>query len=86
LCQEIIPVKDAARKYGIPVEALTRLVHDGIIQLARTRERDSVITVSTVDNETATRITPELTGPSIKAEGERAAPRRPPGSTRCSWR
>jgi len=51
-----IPVKDAARKYGVPVEALTRLVQDGIIKLARTEEGDSVITVSTVDNTTAARI------------------------------
>ncbi|MFZ5918946.1 MAG: hypothetical protein ACOYZ7_18580 [Chloroflexota bacterium] len=46
MCQEIIPVKDAARKYGIPVEALTRLVHDGIIKLARIWQRGGVITVS----------------------------------------
>jgi predicted site-specific integrase-resolvase len=43
-----LPVKDAARKYGVPVEALTRLVRDGIIKLTRTEEGDSVITVSTV--------------------------------------
>ena len=38
------------------VEALTRLVQDGIIKLAHTREEGSVITVSTVDNETAARM------------------------------
>jgi len=51
-----IPLKEASRKYGVPVEALTRLVQDGIIKLARTQEGDSVITVSTVDNGTAARI------------------------------
>jgi hypothetical protein len=43
-----IPLKDAARKYGVPVEALTRLVRDGIIRLTHTKKGDSVITVSTV--------------------------------------
>lgn len=43
-----IPLKEAAKKYGVPAEALTRLVRDGIIRLARTEEGDSVITVSTV--------------------------------------
>jgi len=51
-----IPLEDAARKYGVPVEALTQLVRDGIIKLAHTREEGSVITVSTVDNETAARM------------------------------
>ncbi len=51
-----IPLKEASRKYGVPVEALTRLVRDGIIRLTHTKEGDSVITVSTVDNATATRI------------------------------
>jgi len=43
-----IPLKEAARKYGVPIEALTRLVRDGIIRLAHNKEGDSVITVSTV--------------------------------------
>lgn len=51
-----IPLKEASRKYGVPVKALTRLVQDGIIKLARTQEGDSVITVPTVDNDTAARI------------------------------
>lgn len=51
-----IPLKEASRRYGVPVKALTRLVQDGIIKLARTEEGDNVITVSTVDNETAARI------------------------------
>jgi hypothetical protein len=49
-------LKDAARKYGISVKALTRLVQDGIIKMARTEKGDRVITVSTVDNDTAARI------------------------------
>jgi len=51
-----ISLKGAARKYGVSIETLTQLVRDGIIRLARTKEGDSVITVSTVDNATATRI------------------------------
>jgi hypothetical protein len=43
-----IPLKKAARKYGIPAEALTRLVRDGIIKPVQTEKGDSVITVSTV--------------------------------------
>ncbi len=43
-----IPLPEAARKYGISPEALTRLVRDGIIRLAHTEEGDSVITVSTI--------------------------------------
>jgi hypothetical protein len=51
-----IPLKEAAKKYGIPPKALTRLVEDGIIRLSRTEEGDRVITKSTVDNEAAARI------------------------------
>ena len=51
-----ISLKGAARKYGVSIETLTQLVRDGIIRLARTREGDSVITVLTVDNATATRM------------------------------
>jgi len=43
-----IPLPQAAKKYGVPTEALTRLVKDGIIRLSRTPEGDSVITVSTI--------------------------------------
>jgi predicted site-specific integrase-resolvase len=43
-----IPLSKAAKKYGISIEALTRLVRDGIIKPATTEEGDSVINVSTV--------------------------------------
>ena len=46
-----VPLKEAARKYGIPAKVLTRLVEDGIIRLARTEEEDRVIASSMVDNE-----------------------------------
>jgi predicted site-specific integrase-resolvase len=43
-----IPLSEAAKKYSISIEALTRLVRDGIIKSATTEKGDSVITVSTV--------------------------------------
>jgi len=51
-----IPLPQAAKKYGVSTEALTRLVRDGIIRLSRTQEGDSVITVSTADNDTVARM------------------------------
>lgn len=54
--QTYIPLKEAARKYGIPAKVLTRLVEDGIIKLARTEKGARVIASSTVDNDTAARL------------------------------
>ena len=51
-----VPLKEVARKYGIPAKVLTRLIEDGIVRLARTEAGDRVIASSTVDNETATHI------------------------------
>jgi len=46
--QTHIPLRQAAIKYGVSTEALTRLAKDGIIRLVHTREGDSVVTISTV--------------------------------------
>ena len=49
-------LSEAARKYGVSTESLTRLVKDGIIRAVHNEEGTAVITVQTVDNATAARM------------------------------
>jgi len=46
--ESYLTLSEAARKYGISTDALTRLVKDGIIRAVHNEEGDRVITVSTV--------------------------------------
>jgi len=46
--QSYLTLAEAARKYGVSRDALTRLVRDGIIRAVHNEEGDRVITVSTV--------------------------------------
>jgi len=54
--QSYLTLSEAARKYGISSDVLTRLARDGIIRAIHNEEGTAVITVSTVDNDTAARI------------------------------
>jgi len=51
-----LTLSDAARRYGISTDALTRLVKAGIIRAVHNEEGTAVITVQTVDNATAARM------------------------------
>jgi len=54
--ESYLTLPEAARKYGISTDALTRLVKDGIIRAVHDKEGTAVITVQTVDNATAVRM------------------------------
>ncbi|MBC7250020.1 MAG: hypothetical protein H5T62_07025 [Anaerolineae bacterium] len=54
--QSYLTLSEAARKYGVSRDALTRLVRDGIIRAVHNEEGTAVITVQTVDNATAVRM------------------------------
>ena len=54
--ESYLTLSEAARKYGISTDALTRLVKDGIIRAVHDKEGTAVITVQTVDNATAVRM------------------------------
>ena len=54
--ESYLTLPEAARKYGISTDALTRLVKDGIIRAVHNEEGTAVITVQTVDNATAVRM------------------------------
>jgi len=54
--QSYLTLSEAARKYGVSRDALTRLARDGIIRAIHNEEGTAVITVQTVDNATAVKI------------------------------
>jgi hypothetical protein len=54
--ESYLTLSDAARRYGVSADALTRLAKDGIIRAVHNEEGDRVITVQTVDNATAVRM------------------------------
>jgi DNA-binding GntR family transcriptional regulator len=51
-----LTLPEAARKYGVSRDALTRLARDGIIRAVHNEEGTAVIAVQTVDNATAVKI------------------------------
>ena len=54
--QSYLTLSEAARKYGVSSDVLTRLARDGIIRAIHNEEGTAVITVQTVDNATAVKI------------------------------
>jgi len=54
--QSYLTLSEAAQKYGVSSDALTRLARDGIIRAIHNEEGTAVITVQTVDNATAVKI------------------------------
>lgn len=54
--QSYLTLSEAARKYGVSRDTLTRLAQDGIIRAIHNEEGTAVITVQTVDNATAVKI------------------------------
>ena len=54
--ESYLTLSEAARKYGVSTDALTRLVKAGIIRAVHNEEGTAVITVQTVDNATAVKM------------------------------